>query len=83
MKCCTVTANTNQNPTIAAEFTGLTLQEARLVAHTLTGGFRSVECVNNITGEVMQQWYVSDEFFRPIFTIPECIKNVEDILNGR
>lgn len=83
MKCCTVTADTHQNPTIKVEFKALTLAEAKLVAHILTGGFRSVECVNDLTGEVMKQYYVSDEFFAPIYTVSEALKNVEALLNGQ
>ena len=83
MKCCTVTADTHQNPTVKVEFKDLTLAEAKLVAHILMGGFRSVECVNDLTGEVMIQHYVSAEFFAPIYTVSVALKNVEAQLYGQ
>lgn len=83
MKCYTVTANTYQNPVLKTEYKELSLTEAKLVTQILTDSFRSVECINDVTGEVMFNHYVSDEFLAPLATIPETLKTVEDALNGK
>jgi hypothetical protein len=80
MKCYTVNAHTQSRPYISAEYKELSLQEAKLVTHILSGGFRTVECTNELTGEIMMNNYYSDEFFTPIYTVPECLKNVDDVL---
>ena len=82
MKCYTVNAHTQTRPYISAEYKGLSLQEAKLVTHYLSGGFRTVECTNDVTGEVMMHNYYSDDFFTPIYTIPECLEKVNEVLKA-
>ena len=82
MKCFTVNAHTQSRPYISAEYKELSLQEAKLVTHILSGGFRTVGCTNELTGEVMMNNYYSDsdEFFTPVYTIPECLEKVHEVL---
>lgn len=82
MKCYTVNAHTQSRPFISAEYKELSLHEAKLVTHILSGGFRTVECANELTGEIMMNNYYADEFFSAIYTVPECLEKVDEILKG-
>ena len=82
MKCYTVNAHTQSRPYISAEYRELSLQEAKLVTQILSGAFRSIDCTNEVTGEVMMNCYYDTDFFTPVYTVPECLEKVNEVLKG-
>lgn len=76
----TVTAKTCQAPFIQVEYRDLLESEAKVISYILTGGFHSVECISDTTGEVMQSTYHSCNFFVPVYSIPDCLQQVADKL---
>lgn len=76
MKCYTVSADTCQMPKITFSQSELSFDKAKLMATILSGGFRDVRVMNEVTGEVEFNIYSSSEFFSPVCAVAEALKKV-------
>lgn len=76
----TITADNGINPKIVFSYSGLNILQARAAYNSLKLAFRTVDVVNDITGEVMISLYRSDEFFEPAFSETEAIENTRAAL---
>ena len=76
MNCYKITADTRQKPKVVFTQTELSFERAKLMATILSGAFRSVDILNEITGEVELQIYTSSEFFSPVYSIAEAFKKI-------
>ena len=79
----TVTAKTCKSPFIEVEYRDLLESEAKIVSNILTGGFNSVMCTNDTTGEIMFESYKSCDFYELIFTVSKCLQDVADIIGTK
>ena len=77
----TVTAENRCNPYITYCIKNLTEKQARFAIKNLWTAFRSVEVVNEETGEVVFSHYEGDEFFQPSETEAEAIAKVSAIFS--
>lgn len=71
-----ITADTCQEPKVVFTQTGMTFEKARYTATTLSGGFRNVRVVNELTGEVVFSIYSSPGFFSPACAVAEALKKI-------
>lgn len=79
MDCYKITADTFQEPKVVFTQRGLSFKRVKLMAIVLSGAFRSVEVLNEITGEVELSNYTSSEFFSPVYSVADALKKVEEI----
>jgi hypothetical protein len=77
----TVTAENRCNPYITYTIQNLTDKQARFAIKNLWTAFRSIEVVNEETGEVVYSHYEGDEFFQPSETVAEAIAKVNAIFS--
>lgn len=77
----TVTAENRCNPYITYSIQNLTEKQARFAIKNLWTAFRSIEVVNEETGEVVFSHYEGDEFFQPSETEAEAIAKVSAIFS--
>lgn len=77
----TVTAENRCNPYITYTIQNLTEKQARFAIKNLWTAFRSIEVVNEETGEVVFSHYEGDEFFQPSETEVEAIAKVNAIFS--
>ena len=76
----TVTAKSCENPNITAQYKGLCEDCAFEVVKILGVAFRSVEVLNEETGEVEFTHYVSDNWFSPSMTYGGALDDVVDVV---
>lgn len=76
-----VTAENRCNPYITYHIEKLTEKQARFAIKNLWTAFRSIEVVNEETGEVVFSHYEGDEFFQPSETEAEAIAKVSAIFS--
>lgn len=72
-----ITADTCQLPKVVFTQKGLSFDEAKTMAVTLSGAFREVKVENQITGELELNIYTSSEFFTPTCSIAEAFKKAK------
>lgn len=77
----TVIAENRCNPYITYTIQNLTEKQARFAIKNLWTAFRSIEVVNEETGEVVFSHYEGDEFFQPSETEAEAIAKVNAIFS--
>ena len=76
----TVTAKSCENPNIVAQYKGLCEKCAGEVAKILGEAFRSVEVLNEETGEVELTYYVGCGWFTPTMTYGWALDGVEEVV---
>ena len=77
----TVTAENRCSPYITLTLDKLTKKAAYFATQNLCAAFRSIEVVNEETGEVVYSHYEGDEFFQPSETEAEAIAKVNAIFS--
>lgn len=77
----TVTAQNCCNPYITYCIKNLTKKAAYFATQNLCAAFRSIEVVNEETGEVVYSHYEGDEFFQPSATVVEAIARVNAVFS--
>lgn len=75
-----VVAQNCDTPRITVEVEGNRFAAAEY-AFLLRKAFRQVDVLNNETGEVMMNFYVSDEWFAAILSEAECIALLQEKIN--
>lgn len=76
----TIKAQTHQSPQITYERPGLERTQAKLLTTILARAFRSIDVINDFTGEVECQRYTGDAFFLPTTTVGDAIKEAEAVI---
>ena len=76
-----VTAENRCNPYITYHLEGLTEKQARFAIKNLWTAFRSIEVINEETGEVVFSHYEGSDFFQPSETEAEAIAKVNAIFS--
>lgn len=76
-----VTAENRSNPYITYHIEGLTEKQARFAFKNLWTAFRSIEIINEETGEVVFSHYEGSDFFQPSETEAEAIAKVNAIFS--
>ena len=76
----TIKAQTDRQPAITYERSRLEPAQAKMLVLILVRAFRSVEVINDFTGEVECQRYASAKFFLPTTTVYDTIKEAEAVI---
>ena len=78
----TVTAKSYENSNIVVQYNGLHEKCAGEVAKILGEAFRSVEALNEETGEAELTCYVGGDWFTPTMTYSEALDEIEDVITS-
>lgn len=78
----TVIAKSYENSNIVVQYSGLHEKCAGEVAKILGEAFRSVEAINEETGEVELTYYVGNGWFTQNMTYGEALDEVDDVITS-
>lgn len=75
----TVTAKNCHAPAVEVSINEINIHRAMAYFNLCKEGFRDVCITSGETGEVLQSHYLSDEWFNPSLSEPECLEGIQQM----